>query len=122
MREKFGAITHASYKKSKINFLYQKIVHARALTQLNWNQLSNNLTLYLKAVEDNTRLLESRLQKLTPAETKLEKEVTKLQERLEKLNTDLLKVTFGGEELTLLQERLEKLNTELIKVNLAGKG
>ncbi|XP_023323316.1 uncharacterized protein LOC111697521 isoform X2 [Eurytemora carolleeae] len=44
-----------------------------------------------KAVEDNTRLLESRLNKQTPNEIKIEKEVNKLQEKLDKMNLELEK-------------------------------
>ena len=52
-----------------------------------------------KAVEDNTRLLESRLNKQTPAEMKIEKEVNKLQEKLDKMNLELEKVSRVGEGL-----------------------
>ena len=52
------------------------------------------LRLFLfKAVEDNTRLLESRLNKQTPNEIKIEKEVNKLQEKLDKMNLELEKVS-----------------------------
>jgi len=49
-----------------------------------------------KAVEDNTRLLESRLNKQTPNEIKIEKEVNKLQEKLDKMNLELEKVSGVG--------------------------
>ena len=49
-----------------------------------------------KAVEDNTRLLESRLNKQTPNEIKIEKEVNKLQEKLDKMNLELEKVSRVG--------------------------
>ena len=52
-----------------------------------------------KAVEDNTRLLESRLNKQTPAEMKIEKEVNKLQEKLDKMILELEKVSREEEGL-----------------------
>jgi len=72
-----------------------------------------------KAVEDNDRLLTSRLEKQSPAEIKIEKEMAKLRERLDKLQADRQQFRESRERsLEPFRQRDEDLREKLKLVRL----